>query len=58
MLEIAAYKEQTLSNKRNQIVSKCQYQFKYALARYDTKDKDDVRLTETTILEIFCFPFF
>ena len=37
-LEIAAYKEQNLLNKRNEIVSKCRHQLKYALARYDTKD--------------------
>ena len=36
--EIAAYKEQNLLNKRNEIVSKCRHQFKYAPARYDTKD--------------------
>ena len=37
MLEIAAYKEQNLLNERYKIVSKCRHQFKYALARYDTK---------------------
>ena len=37
-LDIAAYKEQNLLNKRNEIVSKCRHQLKYALARYDTKD--------------------
>ena len=37
-LEIAACKEQNLLNKRNEIVSKCRHQLKYALARYDTKD--------------------
>ena len=37
-LEIAAYKEQNLLNKRNEIVSKCRHQLKYALARFDTKD--------------------
>ena len=36
-LEIAACKEQSLLNKRNEIVSKSQHQLKYALARYDTK---------------------
>ena len=35
-LEIAAYKEQNLLNKRNETVSKYRHQFKYALARYDT----------------------
>ena len=37
-LEIAAYKEQNLLNKRNEIVSKYRHQLKYALARFDTKD--------------------
>ena len=37
-LGIAAYKEQNLLNKRNEIVSKCQHQLKYALDRFDTKD--------------------
>ena len=37
-LEIAAYKEQNLLNKRNEIVSKCRHQLKYALTRFDTKD--------------------
>ena len=37
-LEIAAYKEQNLLNKRNKIVSKCRHQLKYVPARYDTKD--------------------
>ena len=37
-LEIAAYKEQNLLNKRNKIVSKCLHQLKYALTRFDTKD--------------------
>ena len=37
-LEIAAYKECNLLNKRNEIVSKCRHQLKYALARYDTKN--------------------
>ena len=37
-LDIAAYKEQNLLNKSNEIVSKCRHQLKYALARYDTKD--------------------
>ena len=37
-LEIAAYKEQNLWNKRNEIVLKCRHQLKYALARFDTKD--------------------
>ena len=39
-LEITAYKEhkEHLLNKRNQIVSKCRQQLKYALARYDTKN--------------------
>ena len=37
-LEIATYKEHNLLNKRNEIVSKCRHQLKYALARYDTKD--------------------
>ena len=37
-LEIAAYKEQNLLNKRNEIVSKCRHQLKYAPARFDTKD--------------------
>ena len=37
-LEIAAYKKQKLLNKRNEIVSKCQHQWKYALARFDTKE--------------------
>ena len=36
--EIAAYKEQNLLNKRNEIVSKCRHQLKYALARFDTND--------------------
>ena len=49
-LEIAAYEEPNLLNKRNEIVSKCWHQLKYALARFDTKDWDDVRLIETTIL--------
>ena len=49
-LEIAAYKEQNLLDKRNEIVSKCRHQLKYPLARFDTKDWDDVRLIETTIL--------
>ena len=38
MLEIAAYKEQNLLNKRNEILSKCRHQLRYALARFDTKD--------------------
>ena len=37
-LEIAAYKEQNLLNKRNEIVSKCRHQSKYVLASFDTKD--------------------
>ena len=37
-LEIATYKEHNLLNKRNEIVSKCRHQLKYAPARYDTKD--------------------
>ena len=37
-LEIAAYKEHNLLNKRNEIVSKCRHQLKYARARYNTKD--------------------
>ena len=37
-LEIAAYKEQNLLNKRNEVVSKCRHQLKYALARFDIKD--------------------
>ena len=37
-LEIAAYKEQNLLNKRNEIVLKCRHQLKNALARFDTKD--------------------
>ena len=37
-LEIAAYKEHNLLNKRDEIVSRCRHQLKYALARYDTKD--------------------
>ena len=49
-LEIAAYKEQNLLNKRNEIVSTCRYHLKYALARYDTKNSEDVRLIETTKL--------
>ena len=37
-LEIAAYKEQNLLNKRNEIVSKCRHQSKYVQASFDTKD--------------------
>ena len=37
-LEIAAYEEQKLLNKRNEIVSKCRHQSKYVLASFDTKD--------------------
>ena len=37
-LKTAAYKEQNLLNKRNEIVSKYRHQLKYALARYDSKD--------------------
>ena len=37
-LEIAAYKEQNLLNKRNEIVSKYRHQLKYTPGRYDTKD--------------------
>ena len=37
-LEIAAYKEQNVLNKRNKIVSKCRHQLKYVSARYDTKE--------------------
>ena len=37
-LEIAAYKKLNLLNKGSKIVSKCRYQLKYALARYDRKD--------------------
>ena len=37
-LEIATYKEHNLLNKRNEIVSKCRHQLKYARARYDAKD--------------------
>ena len=37
-LEIVAYKEQNLLNKRNEIVSKYRHQLKYAPARYDAKD--------------------
>ena len=36
-LEIAAYKEQNLLNKRNEIVSKCRQQLNYEPARYDKK---------------------
>ena len=36
--EIAAYKEQNLLNKRNEIVSIYRYQLKYLLPRFDTKD--------------------
>ena len=36
-LEIVAYKEQNLLKKRNEIVSRCRHQLKYALARFDTK---------------------
>ena len=49
-LEIAAYNQQNLWKKRNQILSKYRHQFKYALARYDTKDNDNVGLKEATIL--------
>ena len=35
-LEIATYKEHNLLNKRNEIVSKCRHQLKYAPATYDT----------------------
>ena len=37
-LEIAAYKEHTLLNKRKEIVSKCRHHLKYPRARYDTND--------------------
>ena len=37
-LENATYKEQNLLNKKNEIVSKCRHQLKYARVRYDTKD--------------------
>ena len=37
-LEIAAYKEQNLLNKRNKIVSKYQHHCKYTAAKYNTKD--------------------
>ena len=37
-LEIAAYKEPNLLNKRNKIVSKCQHQLKYPPARYGIKE--------------------
>ena len=36
-MEIAAYIKQNLLNKRNEIVSKCCNQLKYALARFDTR---------------------
>ena len=36
-LEFAAYKEQNLLNKRNEIVSKCRQQLNYEPARYDKK---------------------
>ena len=37
-LEIASYTGNNLLNKRDEIISKCRHQLKYALARYDTKD--------------------
>ena len=49
-LDYTVYKKHSVLNKRNEIVSKYWHQLKYSWARYDTKDSDDVRLTETTIL--------
>lgn len=48
-LEITSYKE---SNLLNEIVSNCRHQSKYAAARYETKDLNDVRLIENTKLEL------
>ena len=37
-LEIATYRRNNLLNKKTELISKCRYQNKYTLSKYDTKD--------------------